>query len=115
MNLFEPAPRLDPAVTGRLKDWTRELLALDDEVTVTVNEVRCADEGCTDVEIIIGVLYGHGRQERWTVDAPAAEVTCGQLAAVLVAGPPPALIFQRPTNNHQQRTSSLPNTASALL
>jgi hypothetical protein len=80
------------------------VVAFDDEVTVTVNEVRCADEDCPDVETIIGVLYGHGRQERWTVDAPAAEVTCGQLAAVLVAGPPPALIFQRPTNNHQQRT-----------
>ena len=104
MNLFESAPKPDPAATRRLKDWTRELLALDEDVALTVNELRCADEDCPDVETIIGVLYGHGRQERWTVDAPAAEVTCGQLAAVLVAAPPPALIFQRPTNNHQQRT-----------
>jgi hypothetical protein len=35
---------------------------------------------------------------------PAAEVTREQLAAVLAGSPPAPLIFQRPTNNQQQRT-----------
>jgi hypothetical protein len=40
MNLFESAPKPDPAATRRLKDWTSELLALDEDVAVTVNGLR---------------------------------------------------------------------------
>jgi hypothetical protein len=105
MNLFESAPKPDPAATRRLKDWTRELLALDEDVAVTVNELRCADEDCPDVETVIGALYGQGQQGLWTIDAPAAEVTREQLAAVFAGSPPAPLIFQRPTkNNNHPRT-----------
>jgi hypothetical protein len=88
MNLFDSAPRPDLSATRRVKEWTRELLTLGDDVTITVNEVRCADEDCPDVETIIGALFGPGRQRRWKVMAPVAAVTREQLAAIFAEFPP---------------------------
>ncbi len=88
MNLFDAAPKPDLAATRRVKDWTRELLALGDDVTLTVNEIRCADADCPDVETVIGALFGPGRHDRWKVLAPAASITREQLAAVFAEFPP---------------------------
>lgn len=88
MNLFGSAPKPDLAATRRVKDWTRELLALGDDVTLTVSELRCTEPGCPDVETVIGALFGHGGQRRWKVLAPVAAVTREQLAAVFAEFPP---------------------------
>lgn len=88
MNLFDSAPKLDLAATRRVKDWTRELLALGEDVALTVKELRCTEPGCPDVETVIGALFGPGRQRRWKVPAPAASVTREQLVAVFAEFPP---------------------------
>jgi hypothetical protein len=88
MNLFDPAPKPDLAAGRRVKEWTRELLALGDDVTLTVSELRCTEAGCPAVETVIGALFAPGRQRRWKVLAPIAAVTREQLAAVFAEFPP---------------------------
>ena len=88
MNLFDATPKPDLAASRRVKEWTRELLALGDDVTVTVSELRCTEAGCPDVETVIGALFGPGRQRRWKVLAPIAAVTREQLGAVFAEFPP---------------------------
>ena len=39
----------------RVKRWTRDLLGLDDDVPVSVSQLRCADPGCPDLETVIGI------------------------------------------------------------
>ncbi len=90
MNLFDSAPKLDLAATNRVKAWTRELLALGEDVALTVKELRCTEPGCPDVETVIGALFGPGRQRRWKVPAPAASVTREQLASVSQSSRPKA-------------------------
>jgi hypothetical protein len=88
MDLFSAASKADPAAIRRIKEWTREILNLGEEVAVTVNELRCVDEDCPDVETVIGVFFGPGRQERWKLMAPAAGIGREQLAAVFSELPP---------------------------
>jgi hypothetical protein len=88
MNLFDTSPKSDAIAIRRLKDWTRELLVLGEEVTLTVSELRCTEPGCPDVETVIGALFGPGRQRRWKVIAPATAVTREQLAAAFAEFPP---------------------------
>jgi hypothetical protein len=88
MDLFSQAAKPDPDAIRRIKQWTRELLLLDEEAAVTVSELRCADEDCPDLETVIGVLFGPGRQERWKLMAPAAAIGREHLAAVFSELPP---------------------------
>lgn len=51
---------------ARVRAWTREALGLvnpcDEDIPITVSELRCAEEGCPDVETVIGVLYTNPRR-----------------------------------------------------
>ena len=44
------------AKSSEIKAWTRELMTLPDDTPVTVAELACRDEGCPDIETVIGVL-----------------------------------------------------------
>lgn len=74
MNLFGQKFTYDPVVTNRLKCWVRELLGLDEDATVTVMQLECAEDDCPDVETVIGVLEA-GNPRRFKVLKPLAEVT----------------------------------------
>lgn len=48
---------------GRLKDksaeikrWVREQMNVSPDILITVAELACRDEGCPDIETVIGVL-----------------------------------------------------------
>lgn len=81
------APTPKGGGSRQVKDWFRELLLLEDSATVTVNELRCVDEDCPDVETVVGVLLGPGRQHKWRFLSPAAEITREQVAAMLAEFP----------------------------
>lgn len=66
-----------------LKRWTRELLGLDDDATLTVNELRCAEPECPDIETVIGISISAGHWHRLRVRKPAAEITRADLAALV--------------------------------
>jgi hypothetical protein len=60
---------------AQLKRWTRELLHLDEDVTITINELRCPEPGCPDLETVIGISPAPGQWRRLRVAQAAAEVT----------------------------------------
>lgn len=60
---------------ANLKRWTHELLRLDDDATLTINEVRCPEPGCPDLETVIGISCAPGRWRRLRVPRPVADVT----------------------------------------
>ena len=39
-----------------IKSWIREVMDLPSDVPITITELACRDEGCPDVETVIGVL-----------------------------------------------------------
>ena len=66
--------RAVPDKTAQIKAWVRELLALDDSVTVSVAEVACPDEGCPDVETVIGILKPGKGADKIRIPKPIAEL-----------------------------------------
>lgn len=71
------------AVQARLKRWTRELLDLRGEVTLTVGELRCPDPECPDLETVIGISVEPGHWRRLRLRKPASEVTRPDLEALI--------------------------------
>ncbi len=69
------ATRVDPAITARIRDWTRAILALDDDATVSVNEIICADPACPGSETVILVMIPGRRTKAYKVAAAMAEAT----------------------------------------
>jgi len=56
VDLFSPQPRPDPAQLAAIKRWVVAALALPDDVTVMVTELRCSEPGCPPLETVIAVL-----------------------------------------------------------
>lgn len=52
------APKLNQfqAISAEIKGWVREVMELPEDTPVTVAELACRDEGCPDIETVIGVL-----------------------------------------------------------
>ncbi len=66
---------------AHIKRWTRELLHLDEEVTVTINELRCAEPGCPDLETVIGISPAPGQWRRLRIPRALADLTRDDLKA----------------------------------
>jgi hypothetical protein len=76
MNLGDfNSPTSRRANHAQLKRWTRQLLHLDDDATLTINELRCLEPGCPDLETVIGISTAPGQWRRLRVARAAAEVT----------------------------------------
>ncbi len=85
-----PLDLLDSAQSPRrrenhanLKRWTRELLELGNECTLTISELRCAEPDCPDLETVIGISVTPGQWHKLRVPKPSAEVTRADLAALV--------------------------------
>jgi len=83
IDLFAKKPTHDPVVVRRLKEWTIELLGLDDSVPVMVTELRCTEDDCPDVETVIAILDKPGNPRTIKVFKPLAEVTRENILAAL--------------------------------
>jgi len=63
----------------RVKDWTRETLALAAGDTVLVAEVACARPGCPPLETVV-TFWTRGEERHWfKVFKPVAEVVLDDL------------------------------------
>jgi hypothetical protein len=71
----------------RIKDWARELFALDESATVMVTELACSEPGCPPVETVIAVLRGPGDTRSYKVHRPAADVTREDVARLALPTP----------------------------
>lgn len=82
MNLLShQSPPSRRASIAHVKRWTRELLHLDDEVTLTIHELRCAEPGCPDLETVIGISTAPGQWRRLRIPRALASLTRDDLEA----------------------------------
>ena len=76
-------PNLERA--RRIKKALREALRLSDDMTVTVTELACLEEGCAPVETAIGVLRPDAPQLQYKVHKPMDAVHAEDLVQVCAA------------------------------
>ena len=69
----------------RIKKALRETLSLSDDMTVTVTELACLEEGCAPVETVIGLLRPDAPQLQCKLHKPMAAVDAEDLAQVCAA------------------------------
>lgn len=69
------AAKVDPAVSDRIKGWTRAVLGLDGDAALSVNEIICADPACPGSETVILVMVPGQRTKAYKVQAAMAEVS----------------------------------------
>jgi hypothetical protein len=58
-NFVNPlAPRTNrlQAKSAEIKAWVRQVLDLPEDTPVSVVELACRDEGCPDIETVIGIM-----------------------------------------------------------
>lgn len=61
--------------SAEIKGWVRELMDLPQDTPVTVAELACRDEGCPDIETVIGVLEPDKPILKFRVHTKLIEVT----------------------------------------
>jgi len=72
------------AKSSEIKGWVRDLMALPDDTPVTVAELACRDEGCPDIETVIGVLEPGKPIVTIRVHSPMSEVTLEDVREAVV-------------------------------
>lgn len=73
-NLYNSGPKSDPVVLDRIKRWMRDALGLPDDAVVMVTELRCAEDGCPDVETVVAVMGESGQARNHKLPKAAADV-----------------------------------------
>ena len=77
------APRRGvPEKTRQIKAWVKEILELEHHVAVSVTELACRDEGCPDVETVVGVLRSGKPIQTLRVHLPISEITRESLVEI---------------------------------
>lgn len=85
-NPFAPRRAL-PEKSRQIRAWVRELRRLDEDVVVSITELACRDEGCPDIETVIGIMRPGETIETVRVHGSIAEVTRDGLAAAIAPAP----------------------------
>lgn len=57
-----------------LKSWTRDRFGLDEQVTVSVNELACALPGCAPKETVILILNPVGSAQKLSIHKAVLDV-----------------------------------------
>ena len=78
-NPLAPRSRAVPERLQKIKAWTRSVHDLSDGVTISVAEIACRDEGCPDIETVIGIMRPGERIEMVRIHKPLAEVSIDDL------------------------------------
>jgi hypothetical protein len=83
MDLLGGRPQIDREVSRRIRGWVRELRRLPGAASVSVQELRCAEPDCPDVETVVLIGLGSRRTVQHKLRKPAVEVTREDLDAIL--------------------------------
>ena len=86
-NPLAPKPRLD---TTSVKRWARAALAVSDDIPISVSQVACREDGCPDVETVIGVMKPGFNFTTFRILMPVAEITEADVRRALAPPPSPA-------------------------
>lgn len=79
-NPFAPRSRAVPERLQNIKAWTRSAYGLDDGVTISVAEIACREEGCPDIETVIGIMRPGERIETIRLHKPLIDVSIEDIA-----------------------------------
>lgn len=82
-DLLGGRPRIDREVSRRIRAWLRELRRLPDAASISVQELRCAEPDCPDVETVVLIGLGPRCTLQHKIRKPAVEVTREDLDAIL--------------------------------
>jgi hypothetical protein len=85
LDLFGTQPRPDPAHLAAIKGWVAEALALPDDVTVMVTELRCSEPGCPPLETVIALLRPSLPPEQRKLHKATAEITADDIRGLYAA------------------------------
>ncbi len=66
----------------QIKDFVRQTLALHEDTTVLVTELRCSEPECPPLETVIALLVLDGRKFQKKIHQPLLEVTDEHLQKV---------------------------------
>ena len=84
--LISTSPRHPNLETARrIKRTLREALRLSDDMTLTVTELACLEEGCAPVETAIGLLRPDAPQLQCKLHKPMDAVDANDLVQVCTA------------------------------
>ena len=85
VNPLAPKTNRLQAKSAEIKGWVRQALDLDPDTPLTVAELACRDEGCPDLETVIGVLEPGKPIRTLRVHAAMTDVTAKMVADALSA------------------------------
>ncbi|WP_394689502.1 nitrate reductase [Hoeflea sp.] len=79
------APRTNrlQAKSAEIKSWVRQLLDLPEETPVSVVELACRDDGCPDIETVIGIMEPGKPIRTVRVHLPMAEIDRDSIAKAI--------------------------------
>lgn len=91
-NPFAPRANKLVAKSSEIKSWVRQLVALPEDTPVSVVELACRDDGCPDIETVIGILEAGKPIRTIRVHMAMAEMTYEAIADVVRgnSGHPPS-------------------------
>lgn len=85
VNPLAPKTNRLQAKSAEIKGWVRQALDLDPDTPLTVAELACRDEGCPDLETVIGILEPGKPIRTLRVHAAMTDVTAEMVADALSA------------------------------
>jgi hypothetical protein len=84
MNLF--AQKSKSNNSSNVKEWTRKLLKLNDQVIVMVSELQCREEGCPPIETVIAVMETGKEKRMFKIHKPIDELTQNEVEELIKNG-----------------------------
>ncbi|MGQ0625799.1 MAG: hypothetical protein ACT4PP_14270 [Sporichthyaceae bacterium] len=78
-----PAPQVLSALRARV----RALLELDEDTSIIVRQLDCADADCPPIETVIAVLAPGQEIAQWKLHCPAQDIDESALVALLARAP----------------------------
>jgi hypothetical protein len=83
------AAKPDPAHVARVKDKVRLILGLPEDVTISVNEIVCADPACPGMETVILIMPPGVKTLAAKVQVGIGEMSDEALTAAVMAAVAP--------------------------
>lgn len=65
---------------AEIKAWARQLMDLPEDTPVSVVELACREEGCPDIETVIGLMQAGEPIRTIRIHMSMAEITCDAIA-----------------------------------
>lgn len=74
-NPLAPKRNRFQAKSAEIKAWVRDALDLPEDTPISIAELACRDEGCPDIETVIGILKPDQPIVTFKLHHPISEIT----------------------------------------